>query len=175
MPAPDVARRAERALLIAFLDLTRFHSQVGRRSDLEVADLLEAFYERVSAGVTASGGRVVKWMGDGALIVWPEDAVDAGARALLELKEGVDAWMSELGWPCRLQAKAHYGSAVAGPIADSAFDVIGKAVNTAALMKTHGVSLSPQAFRKLAPETRKAFRKHTPPIRYIRSDDPHQD
>jgi hypothetical protein len=53
------------------------------------------------------------------------------------------------------------------------FDVIGKAVNTAAtLADGSGVTLSVSAFRKLGPELRRRFHKHTPPITYIRLEDP---
>jgi hypothetical protein len=52
--------------------------------------------------------------------------------------------------------------------------VIGKAVNTAAALDASGVTLSVAAFRKLGPELRRRFKKHTPPVSYIRSEDPHR-
>jgi hypothetical protein len=33
--------------------------------------------------------------------------------------------------------------------------------------------MTPEVFRKLAPETRKPFKKHTPAIRYLALADPH--
>jgi catechol 2,3-dioxygenase-like lactoylglutathione lyase family enzyme len=48
--------------------------------------------------------------------------------------------------------KVHFGSVIAGEFASSAhkrFDVIGKAVNAAALLPARGFALSPEAFRKL--------------------------
>jgi hypothetical protein len=40
-------------------------------------------------------------------------------------------------------------------------------VNTAATLESRNFALSAQAFRKLGPAARKAFRKHTPPVTYI--------
>lgn len=35
------------------------------------------------------------------------------------------------------------------------------------------MTLSAEAFRKLSPETRKRFKKHSEPVAYIRTEDPH--
>ncbi len=139
--------------------------------------MVDSYYKRVAARITAGGGRVVKFMGDGALAVFPEDGVDAGVNALLALKEGIDAWMSSLGWECRLTARAHVGTVIAGPfggIGDKRFDVIGREVNTAATLDHSGLSLSVAAFRKLSPALRTRFKKYTAPITYIRTEDPHR-
>lgn len=45
-------------------------------------------------------------------------------------------------------------------------DVIGETVNVCATLPHQGVTLSPQAFRRLRPEHRKMFHRHTPPITY---------
>lgn len=50
-------------------------------------------------------------------------------------------------------------------------DVYGKTVNVAAVLKTRGFAMTPAAFRALKPETRTLFKKHTPPVSYIRADD----
>jgi hypothetical protein len=50
--------------------------------------------------------------------------------------------------------------------------VLGKAVNVTATLEGAGVTLSAEAFRKLAPELRARFKKHTAPITYIRLEDP---
>ena len=170
-----VEDRAEVPLLIAFADLTRFMAQSQRVNDTDLADTLDAFYECVAARVEKAGGRVVKFIGDAALVVFAEDAVDRGVEALLEVKDAVDDLMERRRWDCRLAVKAHFGTTVAGPFGAAGakrFDVIGKAVNTAATLEGSGVTLSVAAFRKLSPELRRRFRKHTPPITYIRLEDP---
>lgn len=171
------AHRTSTPLLIVFCDLTRFAVQSQRVDDAELAETIDAYYEHVAGAIQAAGGTTVKFIGDAALAVFPERAVDGAVRMLLELKPSVDRFMAERGWECRLTAKAHFGDAIAGPFGPpdaKRFDVLGRAVNTAAVLETGGagVTLSAEAFRKLSPEMRQHFRKHTPPITYIRLDDP---
>jgi hypothetical protein len=42
------------------------------------------------------------------------------------------------------------------------------------MLDATGVALSAEAFRQLGPELRKRFKKHTPTITYIRTEDPHR-
>jgi hypothetical protein len=53
-------------------------------------------------------------------------------------------------------------------------EVLGKEVNATAMLDSMGVALSVEAFRRLDPEARKRFKKHTPPVTYIRTGDPHR-
>jgi class 3 adenylate cyclase len=173
---PHVLRRdglGEVSLLVVFADLTRFSAETARRTDAEVASALFPFYERVRSRVADAGGTVVKFMGDAALVVFEEEDVDRGVVAVLALKDEVDAHFEELGWDSRLVVKAHFGPLIAGTFGGS-FDVLGRTVNTAAMLESTGVALSVAAFRKLAPETRQRFKKHTPEVTYIRLEDPHR-
>ena len=168
-------QRSETPLLVAFLDLTRYMAQSRRTPDSEQADTLDAYYECMAKAAKDAGGRMVKFFGDGGLMVFEEKRVDGGVAALLELKDAVDGLMQERGWDCRLTIKAHFGSVVAGPFGIPGakhYDVIGKAVNTAAALDGNGVTLSVEAFRKLSPELRKRFKKHTASVTYIRTEDP---
>jgi len=109
------------------------------------------------------------------LIVFSEDRVDRGVETLLALKDAGDGSMTQRGWECRLVAKAHFGTAVAGLFGradDKHPDVVGKTVNTAVALEATGVTLSVAAFRKLSPALRQRFKKHTPPVTYIRVEDP---
>lgn len=173
----DVATRVERTLLVAFIDLTGFAMQSTRVPDDELAEVVDGYYEIVAASIADAGGRVVKFIGDGVLIVFDADDADRGVTALLALKDDVDRYLEARGWPCRLLVKAHVGPVIAGPYGargDKRFDVIGKTVNTAAMIDAAGVALSAEAFRKLSPETRQRFKKHTWPTTYIRVEDPHK-
>ncbi len=167
--------RIETSLLIVFIDLTRFSAESQRVTDVELADVIDDYYQLVGRAVRASGGRVVKFIGDATLAVFPEDGVDTAVNMLLELKEAVDRLMTDHGWQCRFTAKAHFGNAVAGPFGEGdegRFDVIGRAVNMAAVLRSTGVALSVPAFRKLSPQLRQHFKRHTPPVTYLRSGDP---
>lgn len=166
--------RSEVPLLIAFVDLTRFAAQTERVNDLELAEAIDAYYERVAALTARAGGTLVKFIGDGGLLVFPEAAVDSGVKALLDLKDEIDSLMAARGWECRLTARAHFGTVVAGPFGAAGskrFDVLGKAVNQAAMLPSTGVTLSAAAFAKLGPELRQRFKEHAPPATYLRVED----
>jgi class 3 adenylate cyclase len=169
--------RAEVCLLIAFVDLTGFSLQSTRVDDVEVATVIDGYYRLIGERVVAAGGRVVKFMGDAALIVFGEADADRGVTALLALKDEADAYLAAARWDCRAHVKVHCGDVIAGPFGppgDLRFDVIGKAVNTTAMLDATGVALSVEAFRKLSPEMRRRFKKLTWPVTYIRTEDPHR-
>ena len=171
----DRTTHTEMPLLIVFADLTRYTAETLRAPDQELARTMDAFYERVAGRVEPAGGRVVKFIGDAAFIVFPEADVDRGVQALLDLKEEIDAFFTGLGWECRIFIKAHFGSAIAGPYGgagDKRFDVLGKAVNRAARLECTGVALSAEAFHKLGPALQKRFKEHTPAATYMRVEDP---
>ena len=156
----DLGRGNQLSLLIVFADLTRYTAETERNPDREVARIMDAFYERVAARVEPASGRIVKFIGDAALIVFPESAVDRAIPALLDLKDDIDAFFPETGWECRINIKAHIGSVIAGPYggaSDKRFDILGRAVNRTARLKGAGVVLSAEAFHKLGPELRARF------------------
>lgn len=168
------AQRASTELLIVFIDLTRFAALSQRVEEAALADAIDQYYEQVAAATDTAGGTVVKFIGDAALIVFPADRVDAGVEMLVMLKANVDRLMAARGWECRVHVKAHYGAVIAGSFGaagNKRFDVLGRAVNTAAVLESTGVTLSAEAFRALSPHMRARFRKHTPPISYLHLDD----
>lgn len=171
--APVSSSRVEQSVLIVFADLTRFMVNARSTPDAALADLLDGYYRRAEALVSAAGGRIVKFMGDAFLAVWPEARAGSGVEALPVLKRDIDAWWAAKGWDSRVVLKAHFGRAVVGPFgADARFDVIGNEVNIAATLPARTVSLSAEAFRRLEDDGRRAFRKHTGPVVYIPVDDP---
>jgi adenylate cyclase len=169
--------RVEIPLLVAFVDLLGYAMQATRWPDDELAAAMDGYYELIGTTVAAAGGRVVKLIGDGALIVFDVGDADAGVLALLALKDDIDRYFSARGSACTATVKAHVGPVIAGPYGprgDKRFDVLGKTVNTTAMLDATGVALSVEAFRKLSPATRQRFKKHTWPITYIRAEDPHR-
>lgn len=157
-----MSARSEVPLLVVFIDLTGYAVHSQRVTDTRLAEIIDAYYERVGARVEGGGGRVVKFIGDGALIVVADDSIERGVDALLALEQEVDAWMESLGWTCRLVIKAHYGPVVSGPFGAAGgkrFDVLGKNVNAAARLAGGGVAFSPEALRRLTPAQRKRVKK----------------
>ncbi|PYP58503.1 MAG: hypothetical protein DMD40_05380 [Gemmatimonadetes bacterium] len=168
---------SELSLLVAFTDFTHFAAQAERLDDVEVARVMDAYYEVAGRTVAAAGGRVVKFIGDATLAVFPAESVDRGVLGLLELKDAADRLMVDRGWESRLTVKAHFGPVVAGQFglqSDKRYDILGKTVNVTARLDASGVALSVEAFRQLGPDVRQRFKKHTPPVTYIRVEDPHR-
>lgn len=172
----ELEDRRELSLLVAFADIHGYFRHALRRADdRALAEDLDEHYRLITARIASAGGLVVKFVGDATLAVFEEAGVDRGVECLLALKEETDGWLAERGWRgCTLNVKAHFGTVIAGPYGPPGaqrFDVIGKAVNAAARLASPGLAISPQAFRKLGKEVRQRFKKHTPPVTYIRLED----
>jgi adenylate cyclase len=164
--------RSEADLVIAFVDLTLFEKQGQQVSARELADTIDRYYERVAIEVEKEGGTLVKFIGDAALIVFNAADADRAVATLLSLKPTIDGLMKNAGWDCRLTAKAHLGSVVAGPFGardDKRFDVIGANVNAAARLRSTGVTISRQLYDALSGDARARFRERD--SAFVRSDD----
>ena len=169
---PTFARALDAPLqanvLVAMCDCSRFmQSSKGRSSAELFADLNEC-YMLTEDAVQAAGGHVVKFMGDAALVVYPEDLADQGIMALLDLKTRVERWMQDRPIGQSLHVNVHFGEVTLGRMGRSgALDVIGETVAIAATLGSRSFGLSQQAFRCLTPEHRKLFHKFTPPVVYL--------
>jgi adenylate cyclase len=154
---------ARETLALAFMDLARFQIAARRVKDRELVEILEDYYARIVDGLKPAGGRVVKFMGDAALVVFAGDRASQAARALLMLKSDVDARLAKRKFSTPLVARVHSGEVLAGslgPKGDKRYDVIGQGVNRAAAMRAgEGVSLSSDAFGKLDAKTQKLFKQ----------------
>ena len=174
---PEVKFKKEN-LLIAFTDLSNFFSIFSTKSDQEMMNYLSWFYETTGDCIEEGGGRVVKFEGDSALIVIPEEHIDEGIRAMIKMKKTVDELNREKGYKSRLKMQAHFGSVLTANLGTrkvKSFDIAGNTVNIAARLKATGFTITPETFRKLKPETRKLFKKHTPPVSYIGVNERHKD
>lgn len=117
-------------------------------------------------------------MGDSALVVFPDNIVDEGVVFLKLMKEKVDQWIRTIGENGKLIVKVHFGTVIcgfSGTEKNKRFDVFGENVNKTALLRSNGFSLSVELFRKLNSNTRKLFKKHTPPVTYISVEERHID
>lgn len=157
-------RVMEKLALLA-IDLAGYTRWATRREALDVAAMLERYYDAMAAIVRAHGGRVVKLMGDGVFAVFPEAqtvaAIDAALAALRW--ETSDPWL-------RVGASLHVASVATGEIGsgpERRWDVIGAGVNHLFRMGGGaGLRLSEPAYRKLPSERRQGWRKEEPPATY---------
>jgi adenylate cyclase len=105
-------------LTIAFTDLEGFTRFTERQGDDKASQLLVDHHRTVGPIVRSRGGRVVKRIGDGLLLTFPEPV--AAVLACLELVETPPD-------PLRLRAGLHVGDVVV-----TRDDVVGHVVNVAA-------------------------------------------
>ena len=174
----SISTPTELDVLVAFTDLTQFARYARSCTARELFDAVSAYYEVIGGIVSDAGGKVVKFVGDEALVVFPDSDIDRGVDALLAIKETGDAWLAQREMPCRHYIRAHYGPVVCGPVgtrSEKRFDLFGETVNLAATLSSRGFAVTPQVFRKLQKEKRRLFKKHTPPITYIPVGESHRD
>ena len=174
----DIQTIEEQELVVAFFDLTGFLRFSRAHTAVEVFSWLDSYYEFVGDLVSEAGGRVVKFMGDAGLLVYPAEGADGAVVNLFHLKNVGDRWLAEHEASCRQIIKAHVGPVICGPLGtrtEKRFDVISETVNTTAILSSHGIAITPTLFRRLGASSRKLFKKHTPPVRYIPVEESHQD
>jgi len=154
---------------VAFFDLSRMAEWTSPEEDARVASFLQAFYALAAKHLKPAGGRIVKFMGDAGLVVFPKESVEPCVFALAEFAREARSRALEAGLGAYLNVNVHVGPALAGsfgPPGEERFDVIGKTVNIAARLGRRGITLSQQAYRCLSPEGRQRFDKIAPPTTY---------
>ena len=165
--------RAAEALVLGAFDIKGFLVAVRGVDDTRIADALDALYLVIDGEVGGSGGRVVKFIGDGALAVWPSDRADDALRAMIELRGRALAVLDPYGIRGDLICRMHHGEVVAGEFGPGrTYDVIGNDVFVAFTLPARTLSVSAEAFRKLSPDARALLKKHTEPVVYIPVGDP---
>lgn len=112
------SKGAQTRLTVAFTDLEGFTRYTAVEGDEAASSLLTDHHRAVGPIVRSRGGHIVKRLGDGLLLTFPEP--EAGLLACLELVEHRPE-------PLRLRAGVHLGDVVL-----TRDDVIGHVVNVAA-------------------------------------------
>jgi class 3 adenylate cyclase len=139
------------------------------QEDEKVAAMLQEFYCLAAARIEGAGGRVVKFIGDEGLAVFPKEAAESVVFALAGLSEEVHKMAAAHGYNTFLNTNVHFGPMIEGtfgPRGHERYDVLGKAVNIAARLGRRGLTISQQAFRCLGTEAREKFDKIESPVNY---------
>jgi class 3 adenylate cyclase len=156
--------------LVACSDLSGYAKLYRKFSEEEIFCFLSDYYEFLGEVIAPAGGKVIKFMGDATLMIFPEEKSDEGVKSLLALQSQGDLFLSNRGMTSRHDIRMHLGPILIGELgvgSEKRLDIMGSAVNTVFLLKSSGFTMTTDVFRSLAPETRKLFKKHTPPITYI--------
>ena len=115
-PFNDLDSPTERTLLVAFTDVTGFAKEFQNRTNREMFDLMSQLYQLMGNEVKASGGKVVKFMGDAALLVCPEENAKRAVEALQQLRATADNWLKAQGLRGEFRVRAHIGPVICGPL-----------------------------------------------------------
>jgi adenylate cyclase len=160
----------EAKLVLLSVDLAGFSRASAHRDAIAIAAFIDEWYAACAAAIRARGGRVVKFIGDACLAVFPEDrATDA-----IEAAQAIDAALAPLrarhGWKIEVGANVH-AAVVAhgdyGPADDRRYDIIGSGVNHLFLMGGGaGLRISEPIYRQLPNDARAPWKKQRPPATY---------
>ena len=173
-PLDDLEESTIQKLLVIFYDIKGFASIARKISNpLDGFRLIEGMSNIAIDTLQASGGTLIKFIGDSALIVYPEDLLDDGVMTMLDLKQDLESYLAQNGFDSKLVFGLHFGEVAIGPFGKTPYrrlDVMGDGVQQAAIVadgrQKSNFVVTPQLFRSLQPETRKHFHKFTPPIVY---------
>jgi class 3 adenylate cyclase len=128
----------EQNLIVAFIDICGFAKFTESMSDEDTFQLISEFTERTGESLQSANGRVIKFIGDAALITFPDEDPATTVKALRKLKTDIDDWLESTGHSDGLAVRAHIGPVISGMIGtkdDKQFDIIGKTVNQTAMLK----------------------------------------
>jgi hypothetical protein len=174
----DLSVPTEQELLVGFYDLRGYMRYAETAEPRQLLDLMTGYFALTGEIIQEAGGRLIKTLGDAGLAAFPAELADPAVRALQSLRAKGRDWLAERGYRSQVVVKLHLGPVAVGRVGapgQEILDVYGQTVNIAAALPSSGLALTPAAFRGLQPETRKLFKKHTPPITYIDAADPRPD
>jgi len=175
MPGTNPRSRTTLPLLIGFFDMAGFTRVAQALDDQVLAEVVDIVYTAIGEAVATSGGRVLKYIGDGALATWPPEQADAAVASAIGLRRYIGERLQSYGVHSEPVIRFHFGPVVAGkfgPVGAEVDDITGKHVFIAARLPARTLSVSADAFRRLSPELRKQLKKHSEPVVYIPVDDP---
>lgn len=166
----------EHELLVGFYDLSGYMRYAEKTEPRQLLETMSGYFALTGQILDDAGGRLIKTMGDAGLAAFPIEAVDAGVRTFQSVRSAGREWLARQGFKADAIVKLHLGSVAIGRVGSPGQEIIdlyGKTVNVAASLPGAGLAMTPAVFRSLQPDTRKLFKKHTPPISYIDVSDHH--
>lgn len=158
----------ERQLVVVVIDLARFVQSVRGMGAVEIANLVDRYYRELNDPITTAGGRIVKFLGDAVLAVFPPERAADAVAAVQSLETVVRRLSDDHRVDLQLGANLHLSTVAEGEFgADGRYDVMGTGVNhTFRMGAGPGIRISEPVYRKLPNDVRGGWEKHQPPATY---------
>ncbi|MCB1343255.1 MAG: adenylate/guanylate cyclase domain-containing protein [Pseudooceanicola sp.] len=136
----------ERRMAVLFLDIRGFTARTTGQLPYDVVFLLNRFFDAIVPAITAAGGTVDKYLGDGLLALFEAPDETASARAALKAAAGIgralatfNQGLASEGAPAiRIGIGLHLGEVVQGEIGaagNAPRTIIGETVNAASRLE----------------------------------------
>jgi class 3 adenylate cyclase len=116
-------------------------------------------------------GRVVKYIGDASLLVFPEGSVEEAIRELVSMKREIESYFKAEHPGLAITFSAHVGEVIIVRLEPvEGLDILGDTVNRASRLGSRGrrgsFVISRDVYERLDGETRKRFQKAEPEVVY---------
>jgi len=171
--SPSTAPHAglsERRLVMVMVDLAGFTKAIAPLTSMQLAELVDDFYRLMAEAIESSGGRVVKFIGDGCLAVFDESRAAEAVQCVRGLGEPVRSLGSKYAVMLDIGANIHLSVVVDGEYGDGPsrrYDILGAGVFHVFRMGAGvGVRISEPVYRQLPNDERGPWKKQQPPATY---------
>ncbi len=147
-PRPEYLQGQEREIAILFADIRSFTKLSEKKLPYDVVFLLNRYFDAMGSAVSACGGHLDKFIGDGVMALFGiEDGPEAGSRAALAAAREMGSRIAELNRalandleePLRIGIGIHCGPAIVGSMGFGetvSVTAVGDSVNTASRLET---------------------------------------
>ena len=139
----ELREGSRQEMAILFVDMRGFTTLSENLAPRDLSDLVTDYRACITRAAHGTGGMIDKFMGDAALVVFPD--VDGSGKAALacltcaeRLVWEIDGWNAKVKSEIRAGIGLHWGSVFCGVVGDSErleYSVFGDAVNTAARLE----------------------------------------
>jgi adenylate cyclase len=143
-------------MTICLTDVERFNFATRNMSLEETAEFVQGLYERIGDVLLAHNGRLIKYMGDGALMAFGPGREEIAVRAMWTLRETYREYAEAAGPDIRvsgLNVGIATGDIIAGQMGHPqmlGYDVLGKPVTvTFSLVRCGGVAVDQQTYEAI--------------------------